>query len=162
MAEVAAIFTADISGYTSAMSRMASSTTSATKGASNLGSKVSSAMSTVGKVTTAAGAATTAMGVSALKSYGTFQQSLNKAAIIAGGTSKDIGQLADMANKMGAELPLSAQDAADAMVSMAQDGPQQRWLQPLDDRGQKQTCSLLCREGRRPQPPLTQTAKIKL
>lgn len=122
MAEVAAVFTADISGYTSAMSRMASSTTSATKGASNLRSKVSSAMSTVGKVTTAAGAATTAMGVSALKSYGTFQASLNKAAIVAGGTSKDIGELADMANKMGADLPLSAQDAADAMVSMAQDG----------------------------------------
>ena len=122
MAEVAATFTADISGYTSAMSRMATSTTSATNSASSLGSKVSSAMSTVGKVTTAAGVATTAMGVSALKSYGTFQQSLNKAAVIAGGTSKDIGQLADMANKMGAELPLSAQDAADAMVSMAQDG----------------------------------------
>ena len=122
MAEVAAIFTADISGYTSAMSRMATSTTSATNSASSLGSKVSSAMGTIGKVTTVAGAATTAMGASALKSYGTFQQSLNKAAIIAGGTSKNIGELADMANKMGAELPLSAQDAADAMVSMAQDG----------------------------------------
>jgi len=122
MAEVAAIFTADISRYTSAMSRMASSTASATNGASRMSGRVSSAMSTVGKVTTAAGAATTAMGVNALKSYGTFQQSLNKAAIIAGGTSKDIGQLADMANKMGADLPLSAQDAADAMVSMAQDG----------------------------------------
>ena len=122
MAEVAGVFTADISGYNSAMSRMAASTTSATKSASSMGSRVSSAMSTVGKVTTAAGVATTAMGVSALKSYGTFQQSLNKAAVIAGGTSKDIGELADMANKMGAELPLSAQDAADAMVSMAQDG----------------------------------------
>lgn len=122
MAEVAAKFTADISGYKSAMSRMSSSTTSATKNASSLGNKVSNAMKKVGKVTMAAGAATTAMGVSALKSYGTFQQSLNKAAIVAGGTSKDIGELADMANKMGAELPLSAQDAADAMVSMAQDG----------------------------------------
>lgn len=122
MAEVAAKFTADISGYKSAMSRMSSSTTSATKSVSSLGSKVSNAMKKVGKVTMGAGAATTAMGVSALKSYGTFQQSLNKAAIVAGGTSKDIGELADMANKMGADLPLSAQDAADAMVSMAQDG----------------------------------------
>lgn len=122
MAEVAAKFTADISGYKSAMSKMASSTTSATKSVSSLGSKVSNAMKKVGKVTMGAGAATTAMGVSALKSYGTFQQSLNKAAVVAGGTSKDIGKLSDMANKMGAELPLSAQDAADAMVSMAQDG----------------------------------------
>jgi len=122
MAEVAAIFTADISGYTSAMDKMGRSTTSATNGASRLGGRISSAMGTIGKVTTAAGVATTAMGVSALKSYGTFQQSLNKASIIAGGTSKDIGELSDMANRMGAELPLSAQDAADAMVSMAQDG----------------------------------------
>lgn len=122
MAEVAGVFTADISGYKAAMDKMARSTTAATTSASSLGSKVSSAMNKVGKVTMAAGAATTAMGVSALKSYGTFQQSLNKAAVVAGGTSKDIGELADMANKMGAELPLSAQDAADAMVSMAQDG----------------------------------------
>lgn len=122
MAQVAATFTADISGYLAAMTRMANSTKAATESSSSFGSKVSSAMSTVGKATIAAGAATTAMGVSALKSYGTFQQSLNKAAIIAGGTSKDIGELADMANRMGAELPLSAQDAADAMVAMAQDG----------------------------------------
>jgi len=122
MAEVAAVFTADISGYTSARSRLASRTTSATNGASSLGGKVSSAMKTVGRVTTAAGAATTAMGVSSLKSYGTFQNSLNKAGVIAGGTSKDIKGLSDMANKMGADLPLSAQDAADAMISMAQDG----------------------------------------
>lgn len=122
MAEVAAKFTADISGYKSAMSRMSSSTASATKSVSSFGGNVSNAMKKVGKATMGAGAATTAMGVSALKSYGTFQQSLNKAAVVAGGTSKDIGELADMANKMGAELPLSAQDAADAMVSMAQDG----------------------------------------
>ncbi|WIR71640.1 phage tail tape measure protein [Lactiplantibacillus plantarum] len=122
MAQVTATFTANISGYVAAMSQMNSSTRSMQSGISGLSGRVSQGMSTIGKVTTAAGAATTAMGVSALKSYGTFQQSLNKAAIIAGGTSKDIGELADMANKMGAELPLSAQDAADAMVSMAQDG----------------------------------------
>lgn len=122
MAQVAATFTANISGYTNSMQAMTRSTQGMQGGVGSLASKVSSGMSSIGKVTMAAGAATTAMGVSSLKSYGTFQQSLNKAAVIAGGTSKDIGQLADMANRMGAELPLSAQDAADAMVSMAQDG----------------------------------------
>lgn len=76
----------------------------------------------LGKVTVAAGAVTTAVGIKSLKSFGTFQQSLNSAAVIAGGTSKDIEGLADVANKMGADLPISAQDAADAMVSMARDG----------------------------------------
>ncbi|AVH85689.1 putative tape measure protein [Lactobacillus phage Silenus] len=122
MAQVAATFTADVTGYQAAMDKMKRSTQGMQGGVGSLASKVSSGMSSIGKVTMAAGAATTAMGVSSLKSYGTFQQSLNKAAVVAGGTSKDIGQLADMANKMGAELPLSAQDAADAMVSMAQDG----------------------------------------
>ena len=53
---------------------------------------------------TIAGAATTAMGVKAVKGFGDFEASLNKAAIVAGGTSKDIAGLADVANKMGKEL----------------------------------------------------------
>lgn len=76
----------------------------------------------LGKITVAAGAVTTAVGIKSLKSFGTFQQSLNSAAVIAGGTSNDIQGLSDVANKMGADLPLSAQDSADAMVSMARDG----------------------------------------
>ncbi|EKP98126.1 phage tape measure [Lacticaseibacillus casei 12A] len=83
---------------------------------------ISSGLASLGKYTAVAGAAVTAMGVQSLKSFGTFEASLNKAAVVAGGTSKNIGELADVANKMGAELPLSAQDAADAMVQMAQDG----------------------------------------
>ena len=85
-------------------------------------SQISKSIDQISKVTAVAGAAITAMGVKSLKSFGDFQASLNKAAIIAGGTSKNIGELADVANRMGAELPLSAQDAADAMVAMAQDG----------------------------------------
>ncbi|WP_195558139.1 phage tail tape measure protein [Ligilactobacillus salivarius] len=76
----------------------------------------------VGKAMTVAGAATTVMGVQAIKNFGSFQQALNHAAVIAGGTSKDIDGLADVANRMGAELPISAQDAANAMVAMARDG----------------------------------------
>lgn len=122
MAQVAAVFTANISPYTNAMSKMRSATANMSGSVTSTSSKVASGLGTISKVSGLAGAATVAMGVKALKSYGTFQQSLNKAAIIAGGTSKDIGKLSDMANRMGAELPLSAQDAADAMVAMAQDG----------------------------------------
>lgn len=75
-----------------------------------------------GAAVTGAGAAITAFGVGSLKEFGMFEMSLNKAAVVAGGTSKDIGGLADVANRMGAELPISAQDAADAMIEMAQNG----------------------------------------
>lgn len=87
----------------------------------SFGSSTTKRLAGVGKAMTVAGAATTAMGIKSVKSFGNFQQSLNQAAVIAGGTSKDISGLADVANRMGAELPLSAQDAA-AMVAMARDG----------------------------------------
>ncbi|MCZ9641999.1 MULTISPECIES: phage tail tape measure protein [Lactobacillus] len=88
----------------------------------SFGTTVNKSLGTVGKGLMVAGAATTAMGVSSVKSFGQFQQSLNTAAVVAGGTSKDIKGLADVANKMGADLPLSAQDAADAMIEMARNG----------------------------------------
>lgn len=84
------------------------------------GSRIS--MEGVGTGMTVAGAAITAMGVTSIKSFGQFEASLNQAAVVAGGTAKDIGQLDDLANKMGADLPLSAQDCADAMIEMARNG----------------------------------------
>ncbi|WP_375663897.1 hypothetical protein, partial [Bartonella sp. CL63NXGY] len=88
----------------------------------NFGNNVQTKLNGVGKAMTVAGAATTAMGMKSLKSFGDFQQSLNTAAVVAGGTAKDINGLADVANKMGADLPLSAEDASDAMVAMARNG----------------------------------------
>lgn len=86
------------------------------------GNNVSKNYGAIGKAMVGIGAATTAMGVSSLKSFGQFQQSLNTAAVVAGGTAKDIDGLANVANKMGADLPISAQQASDAMVEMARNG----------------------------------------
>lgn len=94
----------------------------ASQAASDFESKSKQSLENVGKFMTVAGAAVTAIGIKSVKSFGDFQASLNKAAVIAGGTSKDIQGLADVANHMGAVLPLSAQDAADATVAMARDG----------------------------------------
>lgn len=113
--EVIAHIGADISEYTNAMKQIGKDTTANLGGAQKVAS-------TVGKTMIGVGAATTVMGVKSLKGFGEFNQSLNSAAVIAGGTSKDIDGLADVANRMGAELPLSAQDSADAMVAMARDG----------------------------------------
>lgn len=112
---VRAILSAVDSSFSSTLARAGQATQS-------FGSAVNQKMQGVGKAMTVAGAATTAMGVKAVKGFGDFQSSLNQAAVIAGGTSKNIGELADVANHMGAVLPISAQDAADAMVEMARNG----------------------------------------
>lgn len=112
---VRAILSAVDSSFSSTLARAGQAT-------QNFGSTVNQKMNGVGKTMTVAGAATTAMGVKAVKGFGDFQASLNQAAVIAGGTSKNIGELADVANHMGAVLPISAQDAADAMVEMARNG----------------------------------------
>ncbi|MEN2317737.1 phage tail tape measure protein [Limosilactobacillus fermentum] len=112
---VRAILSAVDSSFSSTLARAGQAT-------QNFGSVVGQKMQGVGKAMTVAGAATTAMGAKALKGFGDFQSSLNQAAVIAGGTSKNIGELADVANRMGAELPISARDAAAAMVEMARNG----------------------------------------
>jgi TP901 family phage tail tape measure protein len=112
---VRAILSAVDQSFSSTLARAGQATQS-------FGSAVNQKMQGVGKAMTVAGAATTAMGVKAVKGFGDFQSSLNQAAVIAGGTSKNIGELADVANHMGAVLPISAQDAANAMVEMARNG----------------------------------------
>ena len=51
------------------------------------GNNVSKNYGAIGKAMVGVGAATTAMGVSSLKSFGQFQQSLNTAAVVAGVTA---------------------------------------------------------------------------
>lgn len=111
-----------IEAVLSLVDNMSGALQSAGQAVQSFGDNVQSKLNGVGKAMTVAGAATTAMGMKSLKSFGEFQQSLNTAAVVAGGTAKDINGLADVANKMGADLPLSAQDASDAMVEMARNG----------------------------------------
>lgn len=112
---IVAILSAIDKGFTSGLDAAAAKAKSFSDG-----SKLS--MEGIGTGMTVAGAAISAMGVTSLKSFGQFEASLNQAAVVAGGTAKDIGQLDDLANKMGADLPLSAQDCADAMIEMARNG----------------------------------------
>ena len=111
-----------IKAILSAVDNMSPVLQQAASNAQNFGNNVSKNYGAIGKAMVGVGAATTAMGVSSLKSFGQFQQSLNTAAVVAGGTAKDISGLSDVANKMGADLPLSAQEASDAMVAMARKG----------------------------------------
>ena len=112
---IVAVLSAIDKGFTSGLDAAAAKAKSFSDG-----SKLS--MEGIGTGMTVAGAAITAMGVKSIKSFGQFEASLNQAAVVAGGTAKDIGQLDDLANKMGADLPLSAKDCADAMIEMARNG----------------------------------------
>ena len=112
---IVAVLSAIDKGFTSGLDAAAAKAKSFSDG-----SKLS--MEGIGTGMTVAGAAISAMGVTSLKSFGQFEASLNQAAVVAGGTAKDIGQLDDLANKMGADLPLSAKDSADAMIEMARNG----------------------------------------
>lgn len=112
---VRAILSAVDQSFSSTLARAGQATQS-------FGNAVNSKMQGVGTAMEVAGAATTAMGTKALKGFGDFQQTLNTTAVVAGGTSKDIKGLADVANQMGEDLPLSAQEAANAMLEMARNG----------------------------------------
>ncbi|QHJ83648.1 MAG: hypothetical protein [Caudoviricetes sp.] len=112
---VKAVLSAVDSNFLGTMDKAAKSVEGVAK-ASNLSAGA------IGKSMAVAGTAITAMGLKALSGYGNFQKAINQAAIIAGGSAKDIRALSDEANRLGQTLPISAQDAADAMVAMARNG----------------------------------------
>lgn len=99
------------------------------KAASSAGSfrqKMGSSLQAVGKTSTVLGLAVGAMTGKAIKSYGDFQESINKAAVIAGSSNKKLGSnmkdLEKVALSLGKTLPISAEDAGNAMIEMARNG----------------------------------------
>ncbi|WPH54003.1 phage tail tape measure protein [Lacticaseibacillus paracasei] len=126
MANVVATFTANIAPFQAAMGSLATSVKAGTDAASNAGQRVGGAMASIGKASTIAGVAVGAMAVGAIKSYGTFQESINKAAVIAGSSNQSLkGDMKDLeaeALSLGKTLPISAEDAGNAMIEMARNG----------------------------------------
>ncbi|WP_273722750.1 phage tail tape measure protein [Leuconostoc mesenteroides] len=84
------------------------------------------ALTAVGKSSALVGAAVGVMAGKAIKSYGDFQNSINQAAVIGGSSNKslsgDMKGLEKVALSLGKTLPVSADDAAQAMVEMARNG----------------------------------------
>ncbi|MCI1912963.1 MAG: phage tail tape measure protein [Schleiferilactobacillus harbinensis] len=126
MANVVATFTANIAPFQAAMGKLSTAVKAGTDSASSAGQRVGSALTSIGKASTIAGLAVGAMAAGAIKSYGTFQESINKAAVIAGSSNKslkgDMKDLEDEALSLGKTLPISAEDAGNAMVEMARNG----------------------------------------
>ncbi|WP_308902583.1 phage tail tape measure protein [Latilactobacillus curvatus] len=126
MANVVATFTANIAPFQTAMGKLSTAVKAGTDSASSAGQRVGSALTSVGKASTVAGLAVGAMAAKAIKSYGTFQESINKAAVIAGSSNKSLkGDMKDLeteALSLGKTLPISAEDAGNAMIEMARNG----------------------------------------
>ena len=120
--DVRVVLSAVNQGFTSGLQSASNTLNQFGERAGTVSSNVPSALKKVGASMMATGTAITAMGVKSIKSYGQFEQSLNQAAVVAGGTAKDINGLSEVANKMGADLPIDAQQAAEAMVEMARNG----------------------------------------
>lgn len=120
--DVEAVLKANVTQFSSGIKEAESMFDSLLNKSNSTMDKLASGISVAGKAITGIGLGTTAIGVSAAKGFGEFQMNLNKAAVVAGGTSKNINELADVANRMGAELPISANEAAQAMIEMAQNG----------------------------------------
>ncbi|MXI84237.1 phage tail tape measure protein [Lactobacillus paracasei] len=126
MANVVATFTANIAPFQAAMGSLATSVKAGTDAASNAGQRVGGAMASIGKASMVAGVAVGAMAAGAIKSYGDFQNSINKAAVIAGSSNQSLkGDMKDLeaeALSLGKTLPISAEDAGNAMIEMARNG----------------------------------------
>lgn len=126
MANVVATFTANIAPFQAAMGKLSTSVKAGTDAASTAGQRVGGAMTSIGKASTIAGVAVGGMAAVAIKSYGTFQESINKAAVIAGSSNKSLkGDMKDLeteALSLGKTLPISAEDAGNAMIEMARNG----------------------------------------
>lgn len=126
MANVVATFTANIAPLQAAMGGLSTAVKAGTNSAASAGQRVGSALTSIGKASTVAGLAVGAMAAGAIKSYGTFQESINKAAVIAGSSNQslkgDMKDLEDEALSLGKTLPISAEDAGNAMIEMARNG----------------------------------------
>lgn len=120
--DVEAVLKANVSQFSRGIKEAESMFDSLLNKSNSTMDKLSNGISVAGKAMTGIGLGATAIGLSAAKGFGEFQMNLNKAAVVAGGTSKNINELADVANRMGAELPISANEAAQAMIEMAQNG----------------------------------------
>ncbi len=70
----------------------------------------------------AIGAAFTALGVKAIKSFGEFDRQIKRVQVLAGGTQKDFERLADTAFKLGSSTAFSAQEVAEAFEEFAKAG----------------------------------------
>ena len=116
---VEAVLKAVDSGFSSTFKK-------ASNTANSLSQRVGGSMQKIGKTSTVVGLAVGAAAGKAIKSYGDFQETINKAAVIAGSSNKKLsGNMKDLekvALSLGKTLPISAEDAGNAMVEMARNG----------------------------------------
>lgn len=97
-----------------------------TKNLSDVGSKMEDVfggiLKTVAGAVTAVGGAISMVAKNALAIGGGFESSMTSVKIISGATAEELEELTAKAREMGATMPITAKNAADAMVILAQRG----------------------------------------
>lgn len=92
----------------------------------SFGQKTGALTTAVGKSSMVMGAGLAYAASKAVSSYGTFDEAINKAAVIGGASNKslktDMKALSAEAQELGKTLPISSQEAGNAMVEMARNG----------------------------------------
>lgn len=125
MAEIIDVIMRLQDNVTSGLARIRNSMEETSKANQRMGRDVAKAgknVSNLGEAMLPAAAGITALGAASVKTFMSFDQTITAAGVKAGTTTEELNQMREAASKMGADFPISAQEAAEGMDRLAAGG----------------------------------------
>lgn len=125
MAEIIDVIMRLQDNVTSGLARIRNSMKETSKANQRMGRDISKAgknVSDLGEAMLPAAAGITALGAASVKTFMNFDQTITAAGVKAGATTEELNQMREAASKMGADFPISAQEAAAGMDRLAAGG----------------------------------------
>lgn len=125
MAEIIDVIMRLQDNVTSGLARIRNSMEETSKANQRMGRDISKAgknVSDLGEAMLPAAAGITALGAASVKTFMNFDQTITAAGVKAGATTEELNQMREAASKMGADFPISAQEAAAGMDRLAAGG----------------------------------------
>lgn len=125
MAEIIDVIMRLQDNVTSGLARIRNSMEETSKANQRMGRDIAKAgknVSNLGEAMLPAAAGITALGAASVKTFMSFDQTITAAGVKAGATTEELEQMREAASKMGADFPISAQEAAEGMDRLAAGG----------------------------------------
>lgn len=125
MAEIIDVIMRLQDNVTSGLARIRNSMEETGKANQRMGRDIAKAgknVSNLGEAMLPAAAGITALGAASVKTFMNFDQTITAAGVKAGATTEELEQMREAASKMGADFPISAQEAAEGMDRLAAGG----------------------------------------
>lgn len=125
MAEIIDVIMRLQDNVTSGLARIRNSMEETSRANQRMGRDISKAgknVSDLGEAMLPAAAGITALGAASVKTFMNFDQTITAAGVKAGATTEELTQMREAASKMGADFPISAQEAAEGMDRLAAGG----------------------------------------